>query len=103
MKLTDIIVSTKTLGKQMLLVDVTPVYIYKEGKRTSDIEGYKYMVALPDRSFEKIGIKIMGEQLIEKPKGYIEVTFEGLELFVYWCNGQYDLGATATGIHVKSA
>jgi len=29
---------------------------------------------------------------------YVDVTFTGLEIFVYWSNGQPQVGAKATGI-----
>lgn len=104
LKITDLIINVKeTLGNQLLLVDVQPVYLYKDGKRTKDIEGYRYIVALPEHGFERVGIKILGKQLLSPPEGYLEVTFEGLELFLYWMNGQYNVGARATGIKVKSA
>lgn len=102
MNLSSLIINNKTLGKQLLLIDVLPVYVYEDGKRTQEIEGYRYVVTLPEKQFEKIGIKILGEQLIDKPDGYVEVTFDGLELFLYWRNGQYELGATATGVHIKA-
>lgn len=99
MKLTDCIVSPKTLGRKMLLVDVSPAYAYANGSRTDDITGYRYEVALPDHRFDKISVKINGNQLIESPEDCVEVTFDGLELFIYWTAGNYQLGAKATGIH----
>lgn len=103
MNLTKLIINPKSLGKQLLLVDIVPVYTYQNGSRTDVIEGYRYVLALPDHAFEKIGIKIAGDKLLDKPDGYIEVSLDGLELFIYWRNGQYELGATATGIHAKVA
>lgn len=104
LKVTDLKIDTKeTLGKQLLLVDVQPVYAYRDGKRTNDIEGYRYIVALPEHEFDKLGIKIIGKQILNRPEGYQEVIFDGLELFLYWMNGQYNVGARATGIKVKTA
>ena len=88
----------QTLGRQLLLVGVQPVNKYVNGKPTDEIEGYKYNVVLPERNFEKIAIKILGRQLIEAPNGYLEVEFEGLEVYLYWWNGKYELGARATGV-----
>lgn len=102
MKVTDLKIDNKTLGKKLLLVDVTPCFIYENGNRTSNIDGYRYTVALPEHAFDKLQVKILGEQLVEKPEGYVEVTFEGLEIFIYWRNGNYEVGATATGIHTTA-
>lgn len=104
MKLTDIIIDRKTVGKTLLLVDVFPVYHYKNGKQTEEIEGYRYMLVLPDKNFQKIGVKILGSQQMNKPEdGYVDVTLDGLELFLYWMDGQYRLGAKATAIKAKTA
>lgn len=37
MKLTDLIVSPKSLGDKLWLVDVSPAYEYKDGKRTDNL------------------------------------------------------------------
>ncbi len=105
MKLTELIIDTRTLGKKLLLVDVSPYYAYAEGKKTEVVEGYRYTVALPDRMFEKVSVKIKGDAQMDNPDTYIDVSFEGLELFIYWRGGEYALGATAKGIHpnVKTA
>lgn len=90
-----------SLGTKKLLVDVSPAYEYKEGKRSETIGGYKYTVALPDHghNLEKINIKIGGKQLMQKPEdGFVEVEFSGLDVFLYWSQGQYQVGARATGI-----
>ncbi len=101
MQITNLKLNANCVGKKMLLVDVTPCYVYDNGKRTTDIEGYRYVVALPELGFDKLGVKIEGKQLIEKPDSYIEVSFEGLEVFIYWRLGSYEVGATATGIKAK--
>ena len=104
MKLTEIIVDRKTVGKTLLLVDVVPVYHYENGQKTETIEGYRYMLVLPEKNFQKIGVKIIGEKQMEKPNdGYVDVTLEGFELFIYWLNGTYHLGARATSIKPKTS
>lgn len=62
------------------------------------ITGYRYTVAMPERSLDKISIKIDGKQQVEKPEGYAEVAFSDLEVFIYWLNGQPQVGAKATSI-----
>ena len=52
MKLTDLIVSPKSLGDKLWLVDVSPAYEYKDGKRTDTVLGYRYSVALPEKGLD---------------------------------------------------
>lgn len=102
MKITDVIInSTKTVGTHLLLTEVTPYYEYESGKRTEKIKGYKYVVAMPDRGFDKLTIKIEGQRQddIVIDGECVEVAFDNLELYIYWMNGTYDVGARATGIH----
>lgn len=89
----------KTVGNTTLLVDVIPTYEYIEGKRTDKITAYKYVIVLPERGFEKISVKIEGNQLIDSPEdGYTEVHIDNLTLSLYWRAGTYDISAKATGI-----
>lgn len=46
------------LGEKMLLVDITPAYEYKDGRRPDTVTGYRYIVALPEHSLEKLGVKM---------------------------------------------
>ena len=70
----------------------------KDGKRTDNLTGYRYTVALPEHGLDKIGVRIDGKQLIEKPEGYIEVEFSGLEVNAYESQGHVQFTAKATGI-----
>lgn len=78
--------ANKTIGKNPVLVDVAPAYVYENGKRTGEVSGFKYTVALPDKAFEKLTIKIDGECKLEKPddRHYPVVIFDGLEMRPYW-------------------
>ena len=67
-----------SLGEKMLLVDITPAYEYKDGRRLDTVTGYRYIVALPEHGLEKLGVKIDGKQLLDKPDGFAEVEFIGL-------------------------
>ena len=100
MKLTDLIVSPKSLGDKLWLVDVSPAYEYKDNKRTDTVLGYRYSVALPEKGLDKVDVRIDGQQQAEAPNGYVEVRFDGLEEFIYWSKGEYHVGAKATGIHI---
>lgn len=98
LKISDLIISPKSLGGKLWLVDILPAYEYKDNRRTDNLTGFRYIVALPEKGLEKISIKIDGPQLLEKPEGYAEVKAEGLEVFAYWSNGDYHVGARAAGI-----
>ena len=63
MKLQDLIIDPRSLGSKLWLVDVAPVYEYKDNKRTENITGYRYTVAMPEKALEKINIKIEIEKL----------------------------------------
>ena len=103
MVITDLIIDPRSLGNKLWLVDIAPVYEYKDNRRTDNITAYRYTVAMPERNLDKIGVKIDGKQLIEKPNGYAEVKFAGLEVFIYWLNGQPQVGAKATGIALANS
>ena len=62
--------------------------------------GYRYSVALPEKGLDKVDVRIDGQQQAEAPNGYVEVRFDGLEVFIYWSKGEYHVGAKATGIHI---
>ena len=91
-------IDNKSLGEQKLLVDVTPAYEYVGGVKSDKISGYRYVVALPAHSLEKLSVKIDGEQQLEKPEGFVEVAFSGLEVTAYESQGKTQLSAKATGI-----
>ena len=94
----DLKIDPASLGAKKLLVDITPAYEYKDGRRMDTITGYRYVVALPEHSLEKLGVKIEGKQLLEKPEGFVEVEFSGLEVFAYESQGKTQISAKATGI-----
>lgn len=92
-----------TLGAKKLLVEISPIYEYKDNKRMDKIRGYRYIVALPERAFEKIGVRIDGPQLIDIPdSGFVEVAFQGLELAAYESAGKINITAKATGISTRN-
>ena len=55
----DLKIDPASLGKHKLLVDVAPVAEYVGGQRTDKVVGYRYVVALPEHSFEKLSVKIL--------------------------------------------
>lgn len=101
MKITDLIIDPCSLGNKLWLVDVSSAYEYKDNRRTDTVTGYRYSVAMPEKGLDKINVRIDGKQLMDAPEGYAEVLFNGLEVFIYWSNGQPQVGAKATGIRAS--
>ena len=97
MKITDLMIDPRSLGEKLWLVDVSPAYEYKDNRRTDTVLG------MPEKGLDKINVRIDGKQLLEVPDGYAEVRFDGLEVFIYWSQGQPQVGAKATGIHLVNA
>lgn len=97
--LRDLRIDPASLGQKKLLVEVAPAYAYQDGKRSSKVTGYRYVVCLADHKLEKLSVRIDGEQLMEQPDGYAEVDFDGLEVTAYEIEGKVQLSAKATGIH----
>ena len=94
----DLRIDPASLGVKKLLVDILPAYEYKDGRRTDTITGYRYVVALPEHGLDKIGVKIEGKQVMEKPDGFAEVEFAGLEVMAYEAQGHAQVSAKATGV-----
>jgi len=103
LRLQDLTIDPCSLGNVFWLVDVRPVYEYRDDRRTDKVTAYRYIVALPDKGLERIAVKIDGEQQLEAPNGYVEVDFVDLELYLYWAQGQPQIGARAQGIVAVSA
>ena len=99
----DIRIDPASVGKVKLLVDVIPVFEYKDKVRTDVILGYRYVVALPQLAYEKLGVRIDGPQLLEKPETAAEVEFSGLELTAYESQGHTMISAKATGVTLVNA
>lgn len=100
MKISDLIISPKSLGDKLWLVEVAPAYEYQNQQRTNNILGYRYTIALPEKGLDKINVRIDGEKRMDTPDGYVEVRLDGLEVYIYWAKNDYHVGATATGIHL---
>lgn len=92
-------ISPRSLGDKMLLAQVVPFRKYIDGKPSDEVEGYRYVVALPAHNLDKISVKIPGKQQMDDPAGgFPAVTFTGLEVKPYVMNGQLQVTATATAI-----
>ena len=97
MKITDLTIDPRSLGNKLWLVEVSPAYEYQNNRRTDTVLGYRYTVALPEKGLDKINVRIDGDKLMDAPDGYAEVRFDGLEVFIYWSQGQPQVGAKAGG------
>ena len=100
MKITDLTIDPRSLGNKLWLVEVSPAYEYQNNRRTDTVLGYRYTVALPEKGLDKINVRIDGDKRMDAPDGYAEVRFDGLEVFISWSQGQPQVGARATGIHL---
>lgn len=99
----DLRIDPACLGRKKLLVDIVPVYEYKDNKRTDTVVAYRYIVALPELRLEKLGVRIEGRQLMEKPDGFAEVEFDGLEVSAYESQGHAQITAKAAGVSLVNA
>lgn len=100
LKLSDLKIDASSLGARLWLVSIEPYYTYKDGSRTDEVEGHKYVVTLPDLNFEKLAVKIPGKQLCEAPDGYAQCKFQGLELTAYQYDKTIAISAKATNIEL---
>ena len=96
----DLRIDPASLGEKKLLVEIIPAYEYKDGVKTNNIIAHRYVVALPKHNLEKIGVRIDGEQLMDKPEGFVEVEFENLEVLAYEMRGTVQISAKATDIRL---
>ena len=104
MRVQDLVIDPRgSLGSKLWLTEISAVYAYKDNVRGDEVVAHKYIVTLPEKSFEKIAVKIDGKKLMEQPESYAEVKFDGLELFIYWMNGQPNVAARAANISLVNA
>lgn len=99
LKPSEMMIDNRSIGSKYLLVEVKPKYAYEDNRRTDKVVGYAYTIVLPDKQFERLTVKIDGPKLMDTPDGYVDVGFDGLELYIYWYQGQYAVGARAAGIY----
>lgn len=98
----DLKIDPTSLGAKKLLVDIVPTYEYQNGMRSDKISGYRYFVALPEHGLEKIGVKIEGKKLLEKPDSFTEVEFSDLEVLAYEAQGKVQILAKASAISLAN-
>lgn len=103
----QVIVDPATLGDRLRLYGVYPAYEYREGKKTTNLIGYTYLVACSGLGGEQLGVRIPGKQLLDQSAIDHLVHFDELDLRIYpsYLKGQrgidaIGLKASATGISV---
>ena len=82
-----------SVGSKLLLIDVIPSYAYVDGRRTSTVTGYKYIVILEENKFDRLSVRIDGNSRIY-------VRFDNLELSLYWTSAGHQIAAKASAIHL---
>lgn len=96
-----VIDAAKTVGRKLVLTDIKPAYAYDNGQRTDRIEGYRYEIAMPEHGYDKLSVRIDGDQQVVMPDDdYPMVTFSGLVLTPYWTSNGYAIRATADHISI---
>lgn len=100
MNIKEIKLDNECLGKQMLLVGITPD-LYVNGQKVTDPVGYRYDVCLRSHGMDKLSVRIPGAQQMDvpAPEADVYVRFEGLVVRPYVAqNGRLAFTASATGI-----
>lgn len=96
--ITDLKIDVSCLGDQFILTDVIPMYEYKNNERTDNIEGHRYVVALPQFKFEKIAVRVEDGNIpsIEITEGESKnVYFENLDVSIFYNFNEKKYGVTA--------
>ncbi len=70
------------LGKTVY-VDRQAINNFVDGKPTDEVTAYKYVVVLPNWSFEKITVRIEGSAQLDAPNVSYDVAFENLRAIPY--------------------
>lgn len=100
MKLSNCTVIPAFPNCSFLLTRVTPSYIYADGKRTQETDGWKYMVLIPELGYDSLNVKIAGNKQVDVSGPDTFVGFDGLEIKPYVINGKLIVSAHATGIWI---
>ena len=91
---------------ECILLSVSPLEEYVEGKPSGKVVGQKYHIVCPDRQFEKFIVKIKGKPIItndqlQQKGGQVKVVFDNLTGKFYRTNsGEYAVSCNADGMEV---
>lgn len=94
----QVIVDPATLGDRLRLYGIHPAYEYREGKKTTNLIGYTYLVACSGLGGEQLGVRITGKQLLDQSAIDHLVHFDGLDLRIYPSYERGVQGIAAIGI-----
>lgn len=94
----NIKIDTACFGEGLILTGIAPWYEYIDGKKQNKLKGYKYEIAIPALGFEKLAVKIAGNQQIELGDDFPVVKFNELEVTPYAIDGSLRLSAEAKSI-----
>lgn len=95
-----IVIDNRCLGPELLCVGCKPYFAYTADGQKGTQQGFAYDVCLPAHSFDKLTIKIEGNQQIEIPEGgHIAVVLADLVVRPYvGRDGRLAFAATASAI-----
>lgn len=102
LSLKNLVIDAKaTLGSPLLLCKVSPTFEYANGTPTSKRDGTRYTVAAPSAEMATLNIKVLGAQAVDMDgKAVVPVTFDDLELYIYFRDAKPLVAGRATAIHV---
>lgn len=100
--LAGLFIDNKCLGNEMILLNSYPYYMYKNNVKTEQIEGFSYVVLLPNHGYNALSVKIPGNKILQLKIGQtLPVQFENLTLKIYLDSDKKPrLSAKASGIKV---
>ena len=108
--ITSLILTTSQISGndagECVLLSVSPLEEYVEGKPSGKVVGQKYHIVCPDRQYEKFIVKIKGKPMItndqiQQAGGQVRVIFENLTGKFYRTNsGEYALSCNADSAEV---
>ena len=99
LSLKNLVIDAKaTLGSPLLLCKVSPTFEYANGTPTSKRDGTRYTVAA---EMATLNIKVLGAQAVDMDgKAVVPVTFDDLELYIYFRDAKPLVAGRATAIPV---
>lgn len=91
-----------TIGNKLVLTDITPSYVYSDGKKTDTIAGYRYSIVCLEKGYKQLNVRIEGACRLDKPleEDCPFVELEGLSISLCWSPNGHNVLAIATDIHV---
>lgn len=98
MKLKNCIIVPAHPDCTYLLTNVAPSYLYANGVRTGETDGWRYTVLIPQLGYDTLTVKISGAKQMDVSGPNTYVAFDGLEIKPYIIDGKLIVSAHATGV-----